>query len=108
MISQWNLTAANVCGMHITKKFRAQREREGNPFRFSTIGHLPMAHIGGITWSSLNPFYLGGTVYWVEKYDFDSFINYHKQFRLTCQWSVPPIWHSIANSPKVSDHFDSL
>lgn len=93
--------------MEITKKFRAQRASEGQPFHFSTIAHLPMAHIGGISWSSMNPFYLGGTCYWVEKYEFESFIAYHRKYRLTCQWSVPPIWLTIAKSPKVTDHFDS-
>lgn len=107
-ISHWNLIACNVCLTQLTKKFRAQRESEGTPFVFSTIAHLPMAHIGGISWSSLNPFYMGGTAYWVEKYEFDSFVEYHRRYRLTCQWSVPPIWLAIANSPKVTDHFDSL
>ena len=93
--------------MEITKKFRAQRASEGEPFHFSTIAQLPMAHIGGISWSSMNPFYLGGTCYWVEKYEFESFIAYHRKYRLTCQWSVPPIWLTIAKSPKVTDHFDS-
>lgn len=85
-ISHWNLIAANVCGMKISEEFRAQRRKEGKPFVFSTIAHLPTAHIGGITWSSLNPFYLGGTAYWVEKYEFDSFIEYHRRYRLTAQW----------------------
>ena len=107
-ISQLNLVACNVCGMQIARKFLARRQQEGNPFSFSTIAHLPMAHIGGISWSSMNPFYLGGTAYWVEKYEFDSFIEYHRRYRLTVQWSVPPIWLAIARSAKVTDHFDSL
>lgn len=107
-ISQRNLVACNACGMRITDGFRERCRREGRPFQMSTIAHLPMAHIGGISWSSLNPFYLGGTAYWIQKYDFDSFIEYHRRYRLTCQWSVPPIWLDIAKSPKVTDHFDSL
>ena len=67
-----------------------------------------MAHIAGIAWYSLNPFYMGGTTYWMQKYDFDSFIEYHRKYRPTCQMSVPPIWLQIAKSPKVTDHFDSL
>lgn len=107
-ISQRNLVACNVCGMRITDGFREKCRREGRPFQMSTIAHLPMAHIGGISWSSLNPFYLGGTAYWIQKYDFDSFIEFHRRYRLTCQWSVPPIWLDIAKSAKVKDHFDSL
>lgn len=108
LISHRNLVACNVCGMHITKSFLAQREREGRPFEFRTIAHLPMAHIGGISWSSLNPFYLGGTAYWVDKYDFDAFIEYHRRYKLTTQWTVPPIWLAIAKSAAVTDHFDTL
>lgn len=107
-ISHRNLVASTVCGLPLAEKFRAQRQREGNPFTFTTIAHLPMAHIGGITWSSLIPFYMGGTAYWVDKYDFDSFIEYHRRYSLTTQWTVPPIWLAIAKSPKVTDHFDTL
>ena len=30
------------------------------------------------------------------------------RYRLTVQWTVPPIWLAIARSPEVTDHFDSL
>ena len=30
------------------------------------------------------------------------------RYRLTVQWSVPPIWLAIARSEEVTDHFDSL
>ncbi len=59
-------------------------------------------------WYSTNPFYLGGTCYWMQKYDFDSFIEYNRRYRTTVQMSVPPIWLQIAKSPKVTDHFDSV
>lgn len=78
-ISHWNLIAACVCWMPLAQKYIDQRTQEGKPFHFSTIAHLPMAHIGGITWSSLIPFYAGGTAYWVKKYEFHSFIEYHQK-----------------------------
>lgn len=98
-ISHWNLIAVNVCWMPLAQRFINERKSENNPFVFSTIAHLPMAHIGGISWvsmqsrwsmnsrltywqSSLIPFYIGGSAYWIEKYEFKSFIEYHR--RLVC------------------------
>lgn len=44
----------------------------------------------------------------MQKYDFDSFIEYNRKYRVTVQMSVPPIWLQVAKSPKVTDHFDSV
>ena len=107
-ISNWNLMACNPCTMQVGERYKARCKKEGRPLFFSTLAHLPMAHIAGISWYSLNPFYMGGTTYWMQKYDFDSFIEYARRYRPTCQMSVPPIWLQIAKSPKVTDHFDSL
>ena len=81
-ISHWNLIAVNVCWMPLAQSYIDRKREEGNPFYFNTIAHLPMAHIGGISWSSLIPFYAGGTAYWVEKYEFQSFIEYHRRYSI--------------------------
>ena len=78
-ISHWNLIAACVCWMPLAQSYIDRRRQDRKPFTFSTIAHLPMAHIGGISWSSLIPFYAGGPAYWVEKYEFHSFIEYHRR-----------------------------
>lgn len=107
-ISHLNLLAINPVCMAVGEHYKARCVREGTPFVFSTIAHLPMAHIAGIAWYSLNPFYMGGTTYWMQKYDFDLFLEYHRKYRPTCQMSVPPIWLQVAKSPKVTDHFDNV
>lgn len=107
-ISQLNLLACNPCCMQVGEKYRARMKKEGKDFTFRTLAHLPMAHIAGICWFSLNPFYMGGTCYWVPKYDFDHFIEYMRKYQITVQFSVPPIWLQVAKSPKVTDHFDSI
>lgn len=109
-ISHLNLVACNMCVMNVSKKYlaRVAREKPNDKFHFKTIAHLPMAHIAGIAWYTLNSFYLGGTTYWMQKYDFDSFIEYSRKYRTTAQFSVPPIWLTVAKSPKVTDHFDSV
>lgn len=57
-ISHMNLVAINPICMQVGDRYKARCEREGRPFVFSTIAHLPMAHIAGIAWYSLNPFYM--------------------------------------------------
>lgn len=107
-LSHLNLIASSPVCMSVGDNFIAQRKREDKPFVFTTIAHLPMAHIAGVAWYCLNPFFLGGTTYWMEKYDFDEFIANHRKYRPTVQMSVPPIWLQIAKSPKVTDHFDNM
>lgn len=91
--------------MYVGKRFKVQNKKS---FKFSTIGHLPMANVAGVSLYSCNPFYLGGTVYWMESFDFDRFLDYQRQFKPSYQFSVPPIWLRIAKSPKVTDQFDFL
>lgn len=109
-ISHLNLVACNVCCMNVSKKYLARmaREKPDDVFHFKTIAHLPMAHVAGIAWYTLNSFYMGGTTYWMQKYDFDGFIEYSRKYRTTAQFSVPPIWLTVAKSPKVTDHFSSI
>lgn len=108
LISHWNLLADNICTMSVANKHRQRCKAQGRDFFFSTIAHLPIAHIAGIDMSSTNPFYMGGTTYWMKSFDFDSFIEYHRRYRPSFQFSVPPIWLQIAKSPKVTDHFDGI
>ena len=84
------------------------QKTHGRPFECRTLAHLPMAHIAGVEVFSINPFYLGGTAYWVPKYVFSDFLKYSKQFRTTYQFSVPPIWLQIAKSDAVTDQFNTL
>ncbi|KAK4189445.1 putative 4-coumarate--CoA ligase [Podospora australis] len=78
------------------------------PLVYRTVAHLPAAHIAGIQGYLVNPFYLGGTVYWMSRFDFPSFIENCKKYQVTHIFSVPPIYLAIAKSPLVTDHFDTL
>lgn len=108
LLSHWNLIADNVCTMSVANRYRKRCKQQGREFFFSTIAHLPMAHIAGIDMYSTNPLYMGGTTYWMKNFDFDLFIEYHRRYRPTFQFSVPPIWLMVAKSPKVTDHFDGI
>ena len=108
LLSHWNLVASNISTMSVGNAHRSARAAAGCDFHFSTIAHLPMAHIAGIDMYTTNPFYMGGTTYWMPAFDFDLFIEYHRKYRPTFQFSVPPIWLQVAKSPKVTDHFAGI
>ncbi|ETN36969.1 uncharacterized protein HMPREF1541_07957 [Cyphellophora europaea CBS 101466] len=107
-ISHRSLVANNVCTMVPARRYKIGQARRGTHFSFDTIAHLPMANIAGISLYATNPFYMGGTTYWMEKFDFDLFLGYHRRYRPHYQFTVPPIWLRIAKSDAVTDHFDAL
>ncbi|KAF2794097.1 4-coumarate-CoA ligase-like protein [Melanomma pulvis-pyrius CBS 109.77] len=77
-------------------------------FEYRTIAHLPTAHIAGIQGYLINPFYMGGPVYWMAKFSFPEFLLYNKKYRITFFFTVPPIYLLIAKSPAVTDQFATL
>lgn len=103
-ISHRGAVASTICTMDPAVQYKTRHP----DFVFSTIAHLPMANIAGIALYSINPFYMGGTTYWMEHYDFESFLAHHKRYRPHYQFSVPPIWLRIAKSDLVTDQFDHL
>jgi hypothetical protein len=57
------------------KEQREQRNKRSNfPFEYRTIAHLPAAHIAGVQGYFVNPFFMGGPVYWMPKFDFLKFL----------------------------------
>lgn len=44
----------------------------------------------------------------MPRFSFPEFLKYHRQYRLTWLFSVPPIYLLIAKSSLVTDHFDSV
>lgn len=87
----------------------AARIARGEPaFEYRTLAHLPASHIAGVQGYFINPFYWGGPVYWMPKFDFLKFLEYNKKFRITFFFTVPPIYLLIAKTPIVTDQFDYL
>ncbi|KAF1851737.1 4-coumarate-CoA ligase-like protein [Cucurbitaria berberidis CBS 394.84] len=77
-------------------------------FKYSTLAHLPTAHIAGIQGYLINPFYMGGRVYWMPRFDFSQFLEYNAKYKITIFFTVPPIYLLIAKSPAVTDQFSAL
>ncbi|KAH8819028.1 hypothetical protein F5884DRAFT_796 [Xylogone sp. PMI_703] len=108
-ISHTNVVAEAFIPGEMTKEILAERQQNGDPpFEYRTLAHLPSAHIAGVQGYLINPFYMGGTVYWMPKFDFVKFLEYNKKFRITAFFSVPPIYLLIAKSDLVTDQFDDL
>jgi 4-coumarate--CoA ligase len=77
-------------------------------FQYRTLAHLPVAHIAGIQGYLINPFYMGGPVYWMPRFDFAQFLAYNAKYKITFFFTVPPIYLLIAKSPTVTDQFKTL
>ncbi|KAL1628318.1 hypothetical protein SLS54_001891 [Diplodia seriata] len=104
------LSHANVVAEACTAldPWKAYNKVNNPTFEHRTLAHLPTAHIAGIQGYLINPFYMGGTVYWMPKFDFPSFLAYNKKYAITTFFTVPPIWLAIAKHPAVTDQFDTL
>jgi 4-coumarate--CoA ligase len=88
--------------------FKSWIKTERPDFEYRTIAHLPVAHIAGIQGYLINPFYMGGPVYWMPRFDFAQFLEYNAKYRITFFFTVPPIYLLIAKSPAVTDQFKTL
>lgn len=80
--------------------------KELKPFR--TIGHLPISHIAGLFGYLVIPFYSGGVVFWMRKYEWAKLLKYVKQYEITQFYTVPSIFLRISKSPDVKDHFKTV
>ena len=103
-ISHRNLVAEVVIPSDMIRAWIAESRPR---FEYRTLAHLPTAHIAGIQGFLINPFYMGGTVYWMPRFDFAQFLEYNAKYRITIFFTVPLIYLLIAKSPAVKDQLDS-
>ncbi|CCC05448.1 unnamed protein product [Sordaria macrospora k-hell] len=94
----------------LPKMCRLSHTNLGTGYREGLPVHCPLAGgtIAGVQGYFVNSFYLGGTLYWMPRFDFVKFLEYNKKYKITTFFSVPPIYLAIAKSPLVTDQFDSL
>ncbi|KAH7122295.1 4-coumarate-CoA ligase-like protein [Dendryphion nanum] len=104
-LSHRNLVAEAVIPGDMFKQWIANDNKK---FEYRTIAHLPVAHIAGIQGYFINPFYMGGPVYWMPRFSFPEFLEYNRKYRITYFFTVPPIFLLIAKSPEVTDQFKTL
>ncbi|KAH7075476.1 4-coumarate-CoA ligase-like protein [Paraphoma chrysanthemicola] len=104
-LSHRNLVAEAVIPGDMFKAWIAEKRPN---FEYRTLAHLPTAHIAGIQGYLINPFYMGGPVYWMPRFDFAQFLEYNAKYKITFFFTVPPIYLLIAKSPAVTDQFKTL
>ncbi|KAK3366425.1 hypothetical protein B0H63DRAFT_90329, partial [Podospora didyma] len=104
-LSHTNIVSEATLVVDPTREVYASQNR---PWIYRTLAHLPAAHIAGVQGYLVNPFYVGGTVYWMPRFDWPKFLAYMKQYQITNFFSVPPIFLLIAKSPLVTGQFDSV
>ncbi|CAN9426325.1 unnamed protein product [Alternaria alternata] len=104
-LSHRNLVSQAVTTGDMMKSWIKEKRPD---FEYRTIAHLPTAHIAGVQGYLINPFYIGGTVYWMPKFDFSQFLAYNAQYRITFFFTVPPIYLLIAKSPLATTQFATL
>ncbi|KAK7542912.1 hypothetical protein JOL62DRAFT_501183 [Phyllosticta paracitricarpa] len=104
-ISHRNIVAEAVTSLD---PWKAYNKKHRPNFEYRTIAHLPPSHISAIQGYLVNPMYLGGTAFWMAKFDFGLFLEYCKKYRITSFFTAPPIWLGIARHPLVTDQFASL
>lgn len=106
MVSQSVLVADEVLDYYKTNGPTVDTGRK--EMTYPIVAHLPAAHIAGVQGYLVNWFYMGGTVYWMPRFDFPDFLAYTKKYKVTCFFSVPPVFLAIAKSPLVTDQFDHV
>ncbi|KAI1129512.1 acetyl-CoA synthetase-like protein [Nemania abortiva] len=104
-LSHRNAIAASTLTLEPGKKY--DRETKPADRKYTCLAHLPAAHIAGVQTYLVNNCYLGGTCYWMKRFDFPKFCEYAKKYQVTYMFTVPPIFLLIAKSPLVKDHFDA-
>ncbi|GES63782.1 acetyl-CoA synthetase-like protein [Aspergillus terreus] len=109
-ISHLNVVAEALIPYFMDQEHTARKKEEDpnyeNPYR--TLAHLPTAHIAGCQGYFINPGVVGGTVYWMERFDFEKFLEYCKKLEITFFFTVPPIYLLISLSPLVTDQFKTM
>ncbi|KAI1308038.1 acetyl-CoA synthetase-like protein [Xylaria venustula] len=104
-ISHRNTVAQCALVAEPERQSRAKTKPPG--YKHIGIAHVPAAHIAGVQSYLVNNCYLGGTLYWMQRFDFPKFCEYSRRYKVTNMFSVPPIYLLIAKSPLVKSHFDT-
>ncbi|PVI07230.1 4-coumarate-CoA ligase-like protein [Periconia macrospinosa] len=105
-LSQHNVVAETTIPGDMLREWRSSPE--GSEFEYRTVAHLPVAHIAGIQGYLISPFYNGGEVYWMPRFDFPKFLEYSEKYRVTTMFTVPPIYLLIAKMPQVTTQFKTM
>ncbi|KAH7039754.1 uncharacterized protein B0I36DRAFT_309222 [Microdochium trichocladiopsis] len=104
-ISHQNAVAAAYLNLEPLREYNSKHRRDD--FEYVTLAHLPAAHIAGVQGYFVNNTYMGGTCYWMQKFDFVKFLGFVQTYKITSMFTVPPIFLLISKMPIVKNQLDS-
>jgi len=104
-LSHQNLVAEAYLTLEPLREFNAKQGK--SDFAYVTLAHLPAAHIAGVQGYLVNNTYMGGTCYWMPKFDFVKFLDYVQRYKVTSMFTVPPIFLLISKMPIVKNQLDT-
>lgn len=110
MLSHTNLVAETYIIGLSGREWVEQQTKAGTyePKEYTTLAHLPISHIAGLFGYLIFPFYSGGTVYWMRKYEWSSLLKHLKEFKISTFYTVPSIWLRISKSDEITDHLKNI
>lgn len=107
-ISHANMVAEALLPASINRPIWENWAAHGQPFKCRTIAHLGCAHISGVQGYFVNPFFDGGIVYWMARFDMMAFLKYNTTLGITTFFSLPRIYAAAAFHPAVTDQLATL
>ncbi|KIW95429.1 uncharacterized protein Z519_04013 [Cladophialophora bantiana CBS 173.52] len=109
MLSHENLVQETFVTSVAGREWAAKQVEAGKELKpYRTLAHLPISHIAGLFGYLVAPFYSGGLVVWMRKYEWTQLLKYMKEYEITAFYTVPSIYLRISKAPEVKDHFRSL
>lgn len=107
-ISHANMVSEAFLPAFINRPIWAGWAAAGRPFQSRTLAHLGCAHISGVQGYFVNPFFDGGIVYWMSRFDLQDFLAYNAALKITTFFSLPRVYAAAAFHPAVTDQLSSL
>lgn len=107
-ISHANMVAEALLPASINRPIWDLWKVEGRAFQCRTIAHLGCAHISGVQGYFVNPFFDGGLVYWMPRFDMMAFLKYNTALKITTFFSLPRIYAAAAFHPAVTNQLANL
>lgn len=107
-ISHANMVSEALLPASINRPIWDNWKIEGRAFECRTIAHLGCAHISGVQGYFVNPFFDGGIVYWMPRFDMMAFLKYNASLKITTFFSLPRIYAAAAFHPAVTNQLANL
>jgi 4-coumarate--CoA ligase len=107
-ISHANMVSEAFLPASINRPIWETWAAEGRPFDCRTLAHLGCAHISGVQGYFVNPFFDGGIVFWMPKFDMMAFLKYNVTLKITTFFSLPRVYAAAAFHPAVTDQLSHL